>query len=141
MRRAFIALGSLAALAVAGVLGFVVWSALTLPRIDHSGSTATISNCEEPKDKNAQGVCPRLYCEKALRDGGFAAKETTVESTGRIGYEHERKAVIGGVIRVGEDPQPVKYFQCWMSGTVVEKVEAVSPTEWAQKRRSGEWQI
>ena len=128
-------------MAIAGALGYVIWFAVSAPGIDTSGPIVQIWGCDEPRIENAQRVCPRLRCEKALRDAGLVERELDVSVTGQVGYAHERKAVIGGVVRRGKNTEPVLRFQCWLSDGHVEKAATATPSEWAQKRKRGEWQI
>jgi hypothetical protein len=68
-------------------------------------------------------------------------RELDISVTGQVGYIDDRKAVMGGVIRRGKNTEPVLRFQCWLSDDYVERFATATPSEWAQKRKSGEWQI
>lgn len=141
MRPAHIALGSLAALVIAGGFAYVLWFAASTPVLDASGPIVQIWGCDNPRSENALGVCPRLRCEKALRDAGLVERALEIKVTGQAGHTHDRKAVMGGVVRRGKNTEPVMRFQCWLSEGHVVKAATATPSEWAQKRKSGEWQI
>ncbi len=51
-------------------LAFVFTSLHTQPGIGSRDGSMRVRNCEAPRDENAEGVCPRLTCEKAISESG-----------------------------------------------------------------------
>lgn len=54
---------------VAAALGLFLWGN-SCPGLSEAAGKYYVSGCEQPRDKNAVRVCPKLYCEKALRESG-----------------------------------------------------------------------
>jgi hypothetical protein len=82
-----------------------------------------VTNCEPPMPKYAKGVCPKLYCKKAILESGL------VPTDAEIGFKKTKqevvKVVFGAVRYPGSDSTPiVRRFQCMMEGDeVVQLIE------------------
>jgi hypothetical protein len=50
-----------------GAIAATFWS-WSQPGLLTTSSGTSVTGCDQPRNKNAAGVCPRLFCQKALRD-------------------------------------------------------------------------
>ena len=64
-------------LVVVGV-GVAYWIG-TLPGIRKSATEITVVGCDGARSENAAGVCPHLYCEKALLEQPEIGRTASVE--------------------------------------------------------------
>jgi hypothetical protein len=105
------------------VAGGVFWS-INLPSLEVVGDKIRVVHCEPPLPKYARGVCPKLYCKKAIRESGLFPTES------EIGFQKtDGKAVdnIFGAVRYqGKDTSVVvRRIQCVMDGYKV--VQLIKP--------------
>lgn len=101
----------------------VFWS-MNLPSLEVVGDKIRVVHCEPPLPKYAKGVCPKLYCKKAILESGLFPAES------EIGFQKaDDKAVnnIFGAVRYqGKDTSVVvRRIQCVMDGYKV--VQLIQP--------------
>lgn len=92
----------------------VFWST-NLPNIEIAGNEVKVVHCEPPLPKYAKGVCPKLYCKKAIIESGQFPAEA------QIGFQKTDDKVydnIYGAIRYQGQGNAVivQPFQCVMDG-------------------------
>ncbi|MCP4489433.1 MAG: hypothetical protein GY820_19290 [Gammaproteobacteria bacterium] len=112
-RRWFVGLliGFVASVAAMGV----IW-VNSLPKITITDDNLSISNCELPLPTYAIGVCPKLYCKKAILGSG------QFPLSSHIGFNDPKpsgKQILGGAIRYHEEGNAeliTKRFECELEG-------------------------
>lgn len=110
-KRTFVS-GLIAAIILVIASG-VYWST-NLPSLEMEGEKVRVINCEPPLPKYAKGVCPKLYCKKAVIEAGMVPADAEIgfQKTDDKAYEN-----IFGAIRYHEqDASVVRRFQCVMDG-------------------------
>lgn len=96
------------------VAGGVLWST-NLPRIEMTGDKVSVVNCELPQPKYAKGVCPKLYCKKAIIESGLFPQKAEIGFQKTDNKEYDN--IFGAVrYRDQEASLVVRRFQCVMEG-------------------------
>ncbi len=113
MKRRIFILGVIAFILL--VAGSGVYWASNLPRMTMMDGKYEITNCEPPMPKYAKGVCPKLYCKKAILESGM------VPSDAEVGFKKTKKEIVkvifGAVRYRGPDEDYIiRRFQCTMDG-------------------------
>ncbi|MET0070122.1 MAG: hypothetical protein ABW096_08770 [Candidatus Thiodiazotropha sp.] len=111
-KRSFV-FGLISAISLVVASG-VFWST-NLPSIEVVGDSVRVVHCEPPLPKYAKGVCPKLYCKKAVLESA----EYSVD--GEIGFQKtngdEIENIFGALRYQNQDTSyVVRRFQCVMDG-------------------------
>ena len=113
------------ALALVGVLLVTVASGVhwvgSLPNISVEDDQVTISNCDEPRPKYAQSVCPKLFCKRALITSGSVPMDEEIRFVTEKSPEAPPGLFEQGAARfiASGGGETIKRFRCKMDGDEV----------------------
>jgi len=139
MKKTFKILGILVIILVLIYVSSAIYSVKTLPGIAYGSQGITIFNCDEPRNKNAVSVCPRLFCEKYLRDNRKIDEGSIVQATDQSGFDSSISIIQGIIKTKSKSDQDNLYYYCRMDGYRVLGAEIMTGKEWATKLINGEF--
>ena len=122
-----------------GYLGFVFYSFHTHPVTGFRDGSMWIRNCEEPRDENAEGLCPLLYCEKGIRESGRLRGAYELRSVFSRLSSEGAPIVHDGAIEYAEAAggQALKRFICKTQGIEVLSFDLLTEEAWSEMVQSG----
>lgn len=113
-----------------------------LPGISYEPQGVAIFNCDRPRDDNAISVCPKLYCEKYLRDEKIIDRNSIAHVTGESHSIYTDIFMIQGIIKTKSISNDGSlYYFCRMEGDRVIESGVMAGNEWFKKLKDGELEI
>lgn len=122
-----------------GALGFLLWVG-ALPGLAISPSGTSVTGCDQFRDENAASVCPRLYCEKALREQPEIGDRGVVSLDQSFYSENGQDSMHVGKVEWSEGGRKEQTFvRCVMRDDTVVRAGPITPGEFNQILRHEEW--
>lgn len=116
----------------------------TTPRIANVNGIITISNCDNPRDDNAEIACPHLYCEKAVYETGLINGKYRLVSVEDRYNGDTKVAVITGKVEYKNTTtsNTLTRYMCIIKDNIIINTEVMSESDFTSRRISGElWKI
>lgn len=118
---------------ITSLIGFVllvvasgVFWAKNLPSMTVKDGNITVTNCELPMPKYAKGVCPKLYCKKAVIESGLFPEDAQIGFAKTNNKKDTFENIVGAARYQSQDlGLVIEQFQCEMDGYKV--VSVVQP--------------
>jgi len=135
-------LGIVAIISVVIFIFYTIFYVYKLPGLSRGPKELNVFNCDEPRNKNAASVCPKLFCEKFLRENGKIDEDSFAQITNESGSASSSVSIIQGIIKTKKMNNHYNmHFYCRMNGDRVLEAEVITGKEWAIKLRNGEFDI
>jgi hypothetical protein len=129
----------------AAVAGICLWGLFSLldqlkePGLLRTDKATVVKGCDD-WDKEAQRVCPPLFCEKELIDRNIVGRRSHFKVTvDRVPADAAIRLVGGEVYRAGFNEPPHSYFACVVQTDKVQRVTGVTLAQLQALHSASDW--
>jgi hypothetical protein len=110
-------------------LGFASWL-YRMPALHTTPSGTQVTGCDGERDESTASVCPRLLCQKAVREHSVIGDRADIELTHSFTIADGNESVHAGTARWTEnDETKQSYVRCIMHGDEIMKAGPVTADE------------